>query len=274
MPANHLELARRLVAESLTRLTGAWRVDGEVVRGPGHTSVVVAERHGSAPGHVDFGFLLDRRRPDLPVIWDCASGIGTTEEAALQRAVHTWTKGTAAVVLELLTGTGRLADRYRGDHPSGFAGWHVVHGPWLGWGTTPDGSRDLQQWALDRPLLPLLRAAIEPELVRGELNSLKLFFGSSPTGDTAEVRINGTERPGPSSALLEQDWPRPSGHAYMRAFCLLVHEDLDHLTTTGPFAPNALNLAESRLQRAARSGRKLLTHASRLLGSGPGDSET
>jgi hypothetical protein len=224
MPDPHLERARHLVAESLTRLSGQWTVDGDLVRGPGTTAVVLAELHGAAPAHLDLGFVLNRERADTPVIWDCAAGIGATEEAKLRRAVETWATCTAPVVLELLTQKGRFADHYQGDDPDGFAGWHAIHGPWLGWGTG-DGPNELQRWALDHPLLPLLRSPVRPELDRAELNGVKILFGASPTGETAEVRINGTARPGPSTELLALGWPRPAGHAYVRAFVLLVHED-------------------------------------------------
>ena len=224
MPAPQLARARQLVGEALNHLSGRWTVDDELICGPGTVAVRVAELHGTAPRHLDVGFVLDRQRADAPVIWDCAVGFGDTEEAILRRAVQTWATCTAPVVLELLTQKGRYADHYHGDDPEGFAGWHAIHGPWLGWGTG-EGPDVLQRWAFDHSLLPVLRPAIAPELDRRELNGLKLVFGGSPSDRIAEVRINGTARPGPSAALLGLEWPRLDGHAYVRGFVLLVHEE-------------------------------------------------
>src|ERR671930_1130027 len=85
---SQLDLARHLVAEALTRLSGEWTVDGDLVRGPGTLAVRVAELHGSAPAHLDLGFVLNRHQPEAPVVWDCASGFGATEEEKLQCAVE------------------------------------------------------------------------------------------------------------------------------------------------------------------------------------------
>jgi hypothetical protein len=86
------------------------------------------------------------------------------------------------------------------------------------------GKNELQQWALKHPLLPQLRSSIEPSLDARVPNGVKFFFGCSPQGDTAEVRINGIAEPHPSSVLAELSWPRPSAVAYLRAFVLLVRE--------------------------------------------------
>src|SRR4051812_3211952 len=98
MDSATFELARRLVAESLSRLAGDWAVDGTVVRGPGTTAVRVDDLHGTGPAHLDLGFVLDRDRADAPVIWDCVSGFGATAEDAVATAVRIWTTCTAPVV--------------------------------------------------------------------------------------------------------------------------------------------------------------------------------
>jgi hypothetical protein len=51
MEDHRLVLARRLVAESLTKLHRNWIV--KRVRDPGTTAVVVAQVHGSVPSHVE-----------------------------------------------------------------------------------------------------------------------------------------------------------------------------------------------------------------------------
>ena len=219
-----LDLASRLIAESLNRVQDGWTVEQDFVRGPGGTAVRLAELHGLAPAHLDVGFILDRERTDPRVIWDCTTGIGATEDAALKRAVETWITCTAPVFLELPHGDGRFADHYRANDPHGFSGWHAIHGPFLGWGIG-DGKDALQRWALQHPLLPPLRSSIAPSLDLTVPNGVKFFFGSSPRGVAAEVRINGSVETRPSSVLAELSWPRPSAEAYLRAFVLLVHEE-------------------------------------------------
>jgi hypothetical protein len=207
----------------LIRLEGRWTVEENFVRGPGVTAIRLAELHGVAPAHLDVGFVFDRESTDARVIWDCTTGIGRTEDAALKRAVDTWATCTAPVFLELAHGDGRFADHYGAHDSDGFSGWHAIHGPFLGWGIG-DGKEVLQRWALKHPLLPPLRSSIEPSLDPTVPNGVKFFFGSSPQGDTAEVRINGDAEPHPSSVLAELNWPRPSAEAYLRAFVLLVRE--------------------------------------------------
>jgi len=224
VPNAGLDRARHLIAESLNRLEDGWTVEDSFVRGPAATSVHVAELHGRTPAHLDVGFILDRRRSDAQVIWDCTTGIGETDDARLSRAVETWVTCTAPVFLEFRRRDGRFADHYEANHPDGFSGWHAIHGPFLGWGVG-DGKDALQRWGLGHPLLPQLRSFIEPSLDSTIPNGVKFLFGSSPQRETAEIRINGSAVTSASSALAALNWPRAKQHAYVRAFVLLVRED-------------------------------------------------
>jgi len=225
VPDSRLDDARQLIAQSLNRLEVGWAVEEDFVRGPGGAAVHLAELHGHAPAHLDVGFILDRRRTDAQVIWDCTTGIGATAEAKLSRAVETWVTCTAPVFLEFLDGRGRFADHYRQDDGDGISGWHAIHGAFLGWGIG-EGKDVLQRWALGHPLLPQLRASLEALLDPTAPNGVKFLFGSSGRSETAEVRVNGKFAASPSSALAELKWPRSSRAAYVRAFVLLARDGL------------------------------------------------
>ena len=207
MPNAGLDRARHLIAESLSRLEDGWTVEDSFVRGPAATSVHVAELHGSTPGHLDVGFILDRRQSDAQVIWDCTTGIGETDDARLSRAVETWVTCTAPVFLEFRRRDGRFADHYEANHPDGFSGWHAIHGPFLGWGVG-DGKDALQRWALGHPLLPQLRSFIEPALDSTIPNGVKFLFGAVVwwvADNTAVPAVGLSKRP--------SAYP-PSTHAY------------------------------------------------------------
>ena len=217
-----LAFARRTVAKRLGAFGTEWRVDGSLVRGPGATAILVDDRDCAAPGHVDLGFALNVDRDDTPVIWDCAAGLGESEEAALEHTVEMWASSTVPVVLKVLTCSGEYAEHYQVDHPEGFPGWHAIHGPILGWGFG-EGPQALQDWTLDNPLLPQL-AALQQDLDRPELNGVKLIFGGYGDDDVAEVRVNGRLAAHASAGLRSLGWPRQSDPAFVRAFVLLVHQ--------------------------------------------------
>ena len=211
-----------LIAERLNSLHGSWYVEGDRVRGEG-TLAVVAVTHGDeVTGHLDLGVVLDVDRPEVPIIWDCAAGLGATAQAATERAIETWAQTTASAVIELLTQRGDFAQHYGADDPQGLAGWHAIHGPILGWGKGSNAP-DLQRWWIDNPILPLLTEELLASLDRPELNGVKIFFGSDAMGSTAEVRINGQRAEATSAALLGLGWPRFAEPAYVRSYVLLVH---------------------------------------------------
>jgi len=217
-------LALHMVAERLNEISGRWSVEAGEVRGPGTTAVVVADHHAAGPNHIDIGFILNRDRADVPVIWDCTAGRGQDLQESLRNAVMIWSKTTAPVALEALIGDSRLADHYRGNEAAGFVGWHAIHGPVLAWGVGSH-EQELQKWVLDNPLLPQLREGILPALDRPRFNGIKCLFGSSSNGDVAEVRVNGQIAADASAHLLSISWPRFEKATFVRTFVLLLHPE-------------------------------------------------
>jgi hypothetical protein len=218
-----LTLARQLVAERLSSTFKTWVVDGECVRGPGMLEVLVEDHHRCGETHLDIGFVVNRERVDVPVLWDCVAGIGTTQAEGLSRAVETWSISTLPVYLEFLARDGSFAEHLHAGEPQGCAGWHVIHGPWIAYGngTAPD---NLQTWALDNPVLPVLGGVVPKAFNRPTLNCVKLLFGFG-TEDIAEVRINGEYDEASSQLLRELTWPRAQEAAFARCYLLFVHAE-------------------------------------------------
>jgi hypothetical protein len=218
------DLAVRLVAESLTAVHGTWTVrGGNRVEGPGTASVIVRNRDGERDAPLEFGFQVNRDDPNVPVVWDYAAGLGTTEEDRLRASIRIWAQTTASVFLELITQQGQFASHFGASDPAGFAGWNAIAGPILGWGADNSQVESLQRWASENSLLPPLSAALLPALDRPELNGVKIFFGSTGDGVTAEVRVNGQIAPEATVALGALDWPRFQSFGVVRTFVLLVH---------------------------------------------------
>lgn len=110
-PQDRLAVIQRCVVREMARLGQVFTVDGEVVRGPGTTAVAVREHPGDdGAGHVDLGYVLHLGRADAPVVWDCAAGLGKTEEEKLANAVRMWATTTASALVELAEGRGAHGD--------------------------------------------------------------------------------------------------------------------------------------------------------------------
>ncbi|MFC8454694.1 DUF6348 family protein [Kitasatospora sp. NPDC057223] len=218
-PQERLDVIQRSVIREMARFGQEFTADGSVVRGPGTTAVAVREHPGQeGAGHVDLGFVLHLGRADAPVVWDCAAGLGQTEEEKLANAVKMWATTTAATLVELQEGRGERGDHYR---PGELPGWHAVQGPAAVFGF---GNELLAHWLAEHQLLPVLAAALLPELTGPQVNGVKLFLGGKAGDDVAEVRVNG-EVSGPASAALRAlDWPRGERLCWARLFILLTAE--------------------------------------------------
>ncbi|MGW4649164.1 DUF6348 family protein [Kitasatospora sp. NPDC004289] len=210
-----LAVIRRGVVREMARLGLEFTVDGAVVRGPGTTAVAVrdhAER--GTTGHVDLGYVLQLGRGDGPVVWDCAAGFGGDDAEQLDNAVMIWAGTTATAVLQLLDGGHAFST------PE-FPGWRVVQSPAATFGT---GSELLADWLAEQHSSPALAAAVLPELVPGQVNGVKLFFGGKAGHDVAEVRVNGRVSSAASRALRAQDWPRGERLCWARLFLVFAPE--------------------------------------------------
>jgi len=217
-----LSLVRTALAEQLSRLTGVWQDDGQMVVGPGTVAVRPELRHGGGPGHVDLGFLLNRNREDAPVLWDCVAGRGQDLKAAAELACSIWARTTAPAILELLTQKGELADHAHGDDGCGLLGWHSIHGPILGYGR--QDATDLQRWCLEHPLVPLLREPLAAALAPGRLHGVKFLLGAFGHESLAEVRIDGALDEASSSALLACPWPKTPTRV-VRCYVIFIHAE-------------------------------------------------
>lgn len=218
-----LERARRVVAERLTSLYKNWILQDGIVLGPGTLAVRVEDHDRVGTNHLHIGFILNRDSAEVPVLWDCVAGFGTTSEEALDRAVETWAVSTAPVFLELLVRDGSFAEHYHGDDPEGCPGWHVIHGPVMafGKGAAPD---ELQWWVLQNPILPVVGPVTASNFKGPTLNCVKLLFGFG-NEDIAEVRVNGQCDERASASLRSLPWPRSRDVAFARVFFLFVHRD-------------------------------------------------
>jgi len=223
--ADWLQAVRTSLVDELSRLGGRWEDNGELVVGQGTVAVRAAVTHDSEPGHVDLGFILNRERPDAPVIWDCVAGGPNQDKAAAQFACSIWAKTTAPVVLELLSQRGQYADHAHGDDGLGLQRWHSIHGPILGYGR--DDAKALQAWCIDNPVVPALRDALSPALPPAYLHGAKFLLGAFGDESIAEVRIDGVRHDPCSAALLRLPWPK-EGTRVVRFFVLFIHlEDSD-----------------------------------------------
>ena len=219
-PDAQCALAAALLAERLDGVVGHWRAEGAHVIGPGNTGIGLVEHAGTEPGHVDVGFVLDRKRPGAPILWDCAAGAGEDVPTRIRAAVDGWMTGTWPVVHELLSGRGTYAARCPGDHPLGLPGWHVLRGPLLAFGDR-GAAETLQAWALTAPLLATIAEPLTRSFDRPALNGVRLTLGPQ----VAEVRVNGRLEPGASEALAEHALPALPAFAFVRAFSLAVSPD-------------------------------------------------
>jgi len=230
-PQDRLAVIQRSVVREMARYGKEFTADGSVVRGPGTTAVAVREHPGDGGGgHVDLGFVLHLGRADSPVVWDCAAGLGKTEEEKLDNAVKMWATTTAATVIELLEHRGEHADHYRHAELSD---WHAVQGPAAVFGF---GTERLAGWLADHQVLPALAEALRPELTAPDVNGVKLFLGGKAGEDIAEVRVNGEVSEAASAALRAMDWPRGERLCWARLFVLLAAEGC---TRPEPVRPEA-----------------------------------
>ncbi|MFJ6215233.1 DUF6348 family protein [Streptomyces sp. NPDC092296] len=223
-PQERLDVIQRSVVREMARYGREFRADGAVVRGPGTTAVAVREHPDATGGHVDLGFVLHLGRSDTPVLWDCAAGLGKTEEEKLDNAVRMWGTTTAATVVELLDRRGEHGDHYGPDRPGGVPGWHAVQGPACVFGF---GSDALAEWLRDNQILPALAEQLLPALDHPLLNGVKLFLGGRAGDDVAEVRVGGEVSEAASAALRTLDWPRGERLCWARIYVLLLADGTD-----------------------------------------------
>jgi hypothetical protein len=217
---HRLGLARTEVARQLSSIYKEWEVVGNIVLGPGTLAVRVEDQHKMGVTHFDIGFVLNRDRDDVPVIWDCAAGVGRTEQEVISRAVETWATCTASTVLEMLVRNGSFASHFDYKNPDGCPGWHVVHGPIIAFGKG-SAPKTLQSWLAATPLLPTLGPMVASAFERPILNGVKLLFGCAQD-DIAEVRVNGAIHEPASRRLKSMKWPRQADAAFTRCYWLFV----------------------------------------------------
>ncbi|WP_369184035.1 DUF6348 family protein [Streptomyces sp. Y1] len=259
-PEERLAVIQRCVVLEMARLGQQFTVDGEVVRGPGTTAVAVREHPGGdGGGHVDLGFVLQLGRADAPVVWDCAAGLGKTEEEKLANAVKMWATTTASVLVELAEGRGVHADRLE---VPGLPGWQAVQGPAAVFGF---GNEHLAAWLTENRVLPALAPALRAGLTGPGPVGVKLFLGGKAGDDVAEVRVGGEVSEEASAALRALDWPRGERLCWARLFVLLTAERAaGAVERVGAPAPTATATAApaararglfARWRQARRAGR-------------------
>ena len=216
-----LVLARNLLAAKLSPIFKTWTVNEELVLGPGTLAVRVEDQHQLGPQHVDIAFVLNREDESVPLIWDCAAGVGSSAEEILRIAIDIWVRSTFAVIQEFLKRDGSEATHFADGAPGGCPGWHVIHGPILSYGRG-DAPMTLQTWALESALLAHVGPIATKAFDRPMLNGVKLMFGFGGE-KVSEVRINGAYNKAASEHLKTLDWPQSHDPAFARCFLLFVH---------------------------------------------------
>jgi len=217
-----LTLARKIAAARLSSTFKEWKVEGALVLGPGTLAVRIEDQHKIGPQHIDIGFVLNRDDATVPVIWDCAAGIGSTDEEIVTCAIDIWARSTLPVFLELLKHDGSEASHFNGEGPDGCPGWHVIHGPIVAYGRG-DAPKALQSWAAESRLLTKIGPVAARDFDRPMLNGVKLLFGFGDE-NIAEVRVNGVCNKDASQLLGTLNWPQSSQAAFARCFLLFVHQ--------------------------------------------------
>ncbi|WP_037605190.1 DUF6348 family protein [Streptacidiphilus rugosus] len=233
-PDQRLDVIRRSVVREMAALGREFHIEDQVVRGPGRTAVAVREHRdtGGYPGaapHLDLGYALRLGDGEGPVVWDCVSGLGRTEEQRLENGVRMWRTTTASAVVELLEQRGLHGDVYPPEavppKPPGRAvgvpGWHTVQGPACVFGFR---NGPLSEWVADHHLLPAVAGHVLPRLDGRALHGVRFFFGGRADDEVAEVRLNGEPLPAASEALRATAWPRGEHLAWARCFLLLTRD--------------------------------------------------
>jgi len=235
-----LQLIQHCIVREMACLGREFVIDVEdgLVRGPGTTAVTVRDHADATGGHVDLGYVLRLGDGTGPVVWDCAAGLGRTEEERLENAVRMWRTTTASAVVELLERRGVHGDHYPPGAPGGMAGWHTVQGPACVFGFH---SGPLGDWVAENQLLSAIADQIRPQLREPALNGVRFFFGGRSGDEVAEVRVNGESVPDASAALRGLSWPRGERLSWARCFVLLAAD------------PHALGGVEGQVRRAERT---------------------
>ncbi|TDU06729.1 hypothetical protein EDD99_5297 [Streptomyces sp. 846.5] len=218
-----LQVIQRSVVREMACLGREFQAEEGIVRGPGTTAVAVREHVGQGGGHVDLGYVLRIGEGGGPVVWDCAAGLGRTEEEQLQNAVRMWRTTTASAVVEMLERRGVHGDHVAPGAAGGVAGWHAVQGPACVFGFR---SGPLGDWVAEHQLLPAVAEVVLPHLNDPVLNGVKFFFGGRSGDEVAEVRVNGEPVAEASAALRRLSWPRGERLAWARCFVLLAADPL------------------------------------------------
>src|SRR5262249_30635882 len=152
--AEDLEYARQSLAKMLSEIYGVWAVDGRLIKGRSTLAFKVEDIHQCGSTHVDIGFILNRDLPECPILWDCVAGLGIKMQDGQDLALKNWTMSTLPVFLELLVGDGSFAEHFHTSDADACPGWHVIHGPVLGFGlgdapNTIYAWNTLQAWTLN-----------------------------------------------------------------------------------------------------------------------------
>jgi hypothetical protein len=192
--------------------------------GPGTLRLEVEDRHDAGANHYDIGFVPNRDRTDVPVLWDCVTGIGPDWKAACEFAAQSYVRTTVPVFREFLSQDGSHAGHFGPNDADGCPGWHVIHGPLIAYtGPVSHGAdKALQDWVVRHPLLPALGPMIAAAFERPLLNIVRVLLSNGEVV-VAEVRVNGEEHRAASDRLARMDWPRSSDFAILRCNLLFVH---------------------------------------------------
>ncbi|MFI6320177.1 DUF6348 family protein [Nonomuraea sp. NPDC050556] len=223
--ASHAEFALKTIAKRMSQFGGKWRARDGRVRGPGQSAVVIRSiDFDDGPAHLDLGISLDAKDDTAPVLWDCTTGAGATDEAAIKQAVEMWAMTAGAAFMELVHQDGEQGTHLSQDDPDGLPGHHVVHGP-VGAFTFSGDIGPITTWYIDNPVLPKIRDTLAGAFDDPRINGMKILFGGDLESEMAEVRINGEVHEEASAALLRLDWPREASFTYARTYVLVLPEE-------------------------------------------------
>jgi hypothetical protein len=160
-------------------------VRGGVLHGGEGWELRLLANHTDSPTHVDLGFSVGGS--DLLI--DCVSGIGPWP-GAMGSIGYIWHETSGAVLLEMLTGDGKFAGRWRPGEFFGLPNWHTITSGVIAYGRNEDDNHAMQMAMATGDVLKNIAPHLT--LPRARDNGIKLYYFRTPNdaiADAARVKI-------------------------------------------------------------------------------------
>jgi hypothetical protein len=199
-----------------------------------HISTMESWQHENGKdwmAHGLFQFQLNPERSDSWIV-DCATGVGSTRDEAIQDMADNWFIATAPAPLSLLNMKACYnATLLSPDGPDSFPGWEGFSGPFCMRGTE-DSKTTIVEHLRNNPVLPKLASLLEPDFPAPMLIGIRLFWGYSDNKICGRVAINEVDHKAATDMLLEimREIPIKNGSATFGQFVLLMQKVQSEIT--------------------------------------------